>query len=84
MLEGNVVKGLALSSRCFPDFPRPDEPDDMGEEYSCFQDTATGETGRISTSVGMNVEGWSILPYDIKDAAEDVKGILGHWRNAVS
>lgn len=50
----------------------------MGDEDSCFQDTAEGAIASLALDY-TKVEKSAILPYDVKDTTENVKGILGHF-----
>jgi hypothetical protein len=74
VLGDYVVEGLTLGGSCLADLPRPDAPDDVGGEYTEFEDTASRHTVNFARTRCFSA---ADLPDDIQHTAQDIKGILG-------
>lgn len=74
VLGDYVVEGLTLGGSCLADLPRPYAPDDVGEKYAEFEDTASRHTVNFARMRSFSA---ADLPDDIQHTAQDIKGILG-------
>lgn len=74
VLKGDVVKCPSPCSCFLADLPCPNSPDDVRSEYPYLEKTTESQLASVAF-----LQACLGLPDDVEHAAEDIKGVLGHF-----